>query len=832
MDTYAQPASTLAAAQRGPVPDIVPATYGDSHSGPYTQHDLPWPSVAADLVDHDESETKAGDCFIPATFNPVDGSISRRQEHFRAMHALSLDFDKGTDPALIRARLASQGIECVIVSTFSHMTAETSVAASAWTKWGATNPAGTAEDFLLSRGKHLPAIVAGAEFVGVEDREGQSRAIFRHNPCPKTRVVIPFSHPWRPPAGSTPQQAAAAWAALYVNIVKAIGFPGECDLAVDGTQSLVYFARHRPGAPHRSEILHGDAINPYTFTGPVAASSSSSTGQSHTTPTGGLQGIVEGMNKPHVVAIDPHTGAPLDLTALAAKGWKHQFLLIKAMERHCPDMLLVTRPYKVSTDGRSDRWAVECPNAGTHTPGSGAVSSTLAWDAGPNNPFGFDCKHTCDGSGDKDDLVYVKMLVEDDKLPVAALTAPEFLLDPPMPERPSKLLHGAALRRYLMESPPEIVPGLIGVGTITVMPGASMAGKSFLVSTVSHAVLTNRPVAGRNTRQGMVMILAGEGTRRTIQDFMANCIHHGDDFEEVVGRGWVVHDGGIPLNTPAGLEYAKAKLDEFKALFGQFPDVLFVDTTRKSMRGSVSEDKDVEPMFTNLAAIKEHARGIAIVLVCHTTKDGNSPEAKGASDWEQGADYVARVSGKVDSGKGETKLTFAKNKDGAEGKAVVFGYKTEMVPGVGPSLVACLRDETPFKDPAGGVVPEKTDHSQEAFVLGAKAILDGYNDGKPLPASELAKRVMAAHCPDLSPETEPTKYRKETARVRQWIARDFMRPDLLPYVVDRTAGENASTFRNPQFNAHRAAPPKKCRRAPVLTSPLPRPTHAGTETVQ
>lgn len=261
------------------------------------------------------------------------------------------------------------------------------------------------------------------------------------------------------------------------------------------------------------------------------------------------------------------------------------------------------------------------------------------------------------------------------------------------PDAPRRLLMGDDMWSMLTETPPELVKGIIGVGTLTVVSGGMGAGKSAWVSSVTHAVLTGSTWFGRETQQGRVMILAGEGTRRTIHDFAANCLHHGQDFRAVQRQGFAVHNGALLLNTPAGIAAALERLGEFKAHFGAFPDVLVIDTARKNFRGSVSDDKDVGVFYEHVALIL--GLGISVVVVAHTGKTSpNAPAsgAKGSSDWEQGADYVLQMTGKVRDG--ETTIFFEKVKTGQDGDTIQMGYVFPDVPGAGTTPVAVPKTGT------------------------------------------------------------------------------------------------------------------------------------------
>jgi AAA domain len=208
-----------------------------------------------------------------------------------------------------------------------------------------------------------------------------------------------------------------------------------------------------------------------------------------------------------------------------------------------------------------------------------------------------------------------------------------------------------------------------------------------MATSVSHAMLTERDWFTYKTRKATVCTLVGEGADRTIQDFVANCICNGDDHAEVMDRGFAVHDGALMINTEQGLAVALTRLDEFKEGFGQYPDVLIIDTARKNMRGSVSDDNHVALFYEALAAVQEHAPGISIVVIAHMAKSATG--TKGSSDWEQGADYVLHVDGKVNTGK--TKVTFEKVKTGKDGHSFSVGYEFLAVPDAGSSPVPVLR---------------------------------------------------------------------------------------------------------------------------------------------
>ncbi|WP_428539209.1 AAA family ATPase [Rhodopila sp.] len=530
--------------------------------------------------------------------------------------------------------------------------------------------------------------------------------------------------------------------------------------------------------------------------------------------------------QPHVEATAPD-GEVVNLTIWKAKHPK-RFLLPQAVQHHCPEMILGKS--KPSKDGRSPLVPCRCPNEGAHTiEHYDGDTSTVMWDACSSQDFGFKCHHGCAGS-DHDNLGYLKQLIEQGHLPISALTDDRFLI--PLPEtsvNKSKWLFGSDMLSKLYERPPEIIPGFIGVGTMTVVSGPQGTGKSALLSTAAFCMVSGAPECmGFPVRPARVAILAGEGANRTIHDFAANCLLHGRDISEIMNAGFGIHKGSLPINTPGGRAELLAWLEGFKERFGGYPDVVIIDTARKNLRGSVSDDEHVGEYYETLEILT--GMRISTVTAAHTAKGGGSTSTKGSSDWEQGADYVVHVSGKVRAGK--TKVFFEKVKTGNDGHSFEVTYEYPDVPGVGTTPVPVLLTSTPF-NAASGADPQDDAAQQSGAEVGvwvaeAKRILDN-RVGLDMAATELAEAVMAATMPDLEQDKEREKYTKvRDDTVRKRLVRAFRRDKALhPYVADWTKGGDPSSFHNPVGPRRARGEVKKCCRRK-----LPRPNHPGTGAVQ
>lgn len=777
------------ATRLGPLPAETYFTVGETVSGPYVECAEPWHDTARTLATHAEGP-KAGSCYIAGLFERESGEIHRRQEYLNGCHSWLGDSDSGTTPDEGAQAAKGRGIAAVIYTTANHMSPLSEVAATVYDGWLANNPGGTPERFLIEVKHKRPEIAHGA-VITRQDREGKPVVTFKHQPCPKFRMIVPYSEIWSPPEGLGLEAAVLDYRERHAAIAAWIGL--DCDPAVASPQSLVFLARHAPGAPFHSEIIDGQALNPWAFTNAThdtVAPSAVNTTKPGTDKTFG--DIAKG--KPHIEATDPKTGATVDLTVWKVKHPK-RFKMATAMQRYCGDM--ISDKSKPGTKDRSEMWFCTCPNAAAHTkhPHHGDTSTTV-FDACLSQDFGFDCKHQCAGSGEgagHDNLVYLKMLIEAHHFPIAALTDDQFLL--PLLDaavNKGKWLFGGNMLPVLFDRPPEIVEGFIGVGTKTIISGDTGTGKSAILSTVAFALVSGAADwMGLSVRRAKVAILAGEGAHRTIHDFAANCTMHGRDVASVMNEGFGIHQGALPLNTPAGGAAALAWVEGFKAHFGAYPDVLIIDTARKNMRGSVNDDADVAGYYETADLFM--GMGISVVTAAHVAKGGGS-STKGSSDWEQGADYVVHVTGKVRSGK--TRVHFEKNKGGKDGHFFEVNYAFPEVPGAGTTPVPMLsKASSTDADVTAGAAP--TDATEVVWVASAKRLLDAHI-GLAMPATELATQVMAYDLPELDHEQEREKYTKIRKNVAQTLARAFAKnPELKPYVAAWTEGGAVSKFHNP-----------------------------------
>lgn len=422
------------------------------------------------------------------------------------------------------------------------------------------------------------------------------------------------------------------------------------------------------------------------------------------------------------------------------------------------------------------RW---CQNA-NKTPNVGAVVAMAQSHAGKL------------GQTVPNDICHQTMFELENYVPPAADTA--------APVKRNKLMFGASILDAIQAQPPALIADMAGPGELTILSGDRGTGKSAILARMAYAATTGTPCFRNEvSRAGKVLIVAAEGWARTGTDFHAICLSEGGNPHEIMNRCFAAYRGGIRINDTDGQVELFRVLAQFTEHFGEPPAMLALDTARKSMSGSVSDDKDVNRLTIVFDKIWDMYPNIAIVALAHVAKGRQGMSTKGSTDWEQGADYVLWVEGKVRDGK--TKLTYEKVKAGRDGRWVEIKYVTHDAPGFKQTIVAAAGEDHGY---------DATDQTSKWVPYDAAVVeyLDSYF-GDDVEASAIARIAVLAVCSDLA--TEPLKAATEAARYRKHLVREFAKPPLSKYVVDVTKSGEASTFRNPAQNGRNGNAPKRRR---------------------
>lgn len=331
--------------------------------GAYTQvtwtdrRSVAWQDLIGILTTHTVGR-KEGTCIVPAVFR----GDRRHKADADQIDTAFLDSDGGATLEEIAAAVRQHGWAAIIASTHSHLTTITKSKRSNWQRFLAECPLGAETAFLVDKGM-LPSIAAGA----VIERETDEFIFFRHQPCPKYRVVLPLCRPWR--AADYPSQdvANAVWKERMEGLAAALGL--QHDQACTDTSRLFYLPRRPSDGPlPETTVIQGDPCEIFALPAPVGLPI-----RRGTSPPAGRGTAKADDGFEHT---DDVTGEVVNLRDWARK-YGNRFLIATALRTRRPSVLTgqIADNIKIHT---------RCPNEDAHTE-PGADGATYVTDAGLGN---------------------------------------------------------------------------------------------------------------------------------------------------------------------------------------------------------------------------------------------------------------------------------------------------------------------------------------------------------------------------------------------------------------------------------------------------------------
>jgi len=235
------------------------ATFGSFTDEIWTdRRTLPWHELAALLTSHTHG-VKEGSCIVPAVFR----GQRRQKADADQIDAAFLDSDSGTTLEEIAEAVRRHGWAAIISSSHSHLTTITKANCANWQKFVGECPIGAETTYLVEIKGMLPRIAAGATL----DRKTDEFVWFRHNPCPKYRIVVPLLRPWRAADYGSQDAANAAWKGAIEALAAALGL--QHDQACTDTSRLFYLPRRpRNGPPAETTTIEGEACDIFALRAP------------------------------------------------------------------------------------------------------------------------------------------------------------------------------------------------------------------------------------------------------------------------------------------------------------------------------------------------------------------------------------------------------------------------------------------------------------------------------------------------------------------------------------------------------------------------------------
>jgi archaellum biogenesis ATPase FlaH len=181
------------------------------------------------------------------------------------------------------------------------------------------------------------------------------------------------------------------------------------------------------------------------------------------------------------------------------------------------------------------------------------------------------------------------------------------------------------------------VEDFIPSNAVGMIYGASGTGKSHIAFSMAVSIANGIQWFEKDTKQGTVLILAGEGTSGIRRRLKAIEKEHSLTIDP---SKLFVSDRGIGLDTTNGYETVLKAINDLDSK----PSAIFIDTLARHIEQSdENSNKDMTKFINDLEKIRLEYE-CSIILVHHTGKDG-SLGARGASALKANIDFSFKVTG-------------------------------------------------------------------------------------------------------------------------------------------------------------------------------------------
>ena len=287
---------------------------------------------------------------------------------------------------------------------------------------------------------------------------------------------------------------------------------------------------------------------------------------------------------------------------------------------------------------------VACPWESEHSEDTTGTSTTVYIPAGVNGLTapGFCCKHAhCEGRNFKDyyDAIgYAPSLDDFDVLEVQPVLGQQ---------RPRAIGFQFVSAAQMLSEPKQLVyliDELIEHPALVLLFAPPSAGKSFCAIGWACCVATGTPWLGRETKQGSVFYLAGEGHAGLSRRLKAWELHSG---YELAPAPLFVSTIPAALMSAENVKEVIHAVQELTAVHGN-PALIVIDTYARNMGGGdESSNKDTGVFINNIDQMR-YLLGCTVVLVHHSGHSATE-RARGASALVAAMDASFQLEAEVDS---------------------------------------------------------------------------------------------------------------------------------------------------------------------------------------
>jgi DNA-binding transcriptional ArsR family regulator len=216
-----------------------------------------------------------------------------------------------------------------------------------------------------------------------------------------------------------------------------------------------------------------------------------------------------------------------------------------------------------------------------------------------------------------------------------------------------------------LESPEQLIEGVIGGNDLALIYAPSNAGKTFLALDMSLAVATGMKWAGRDVQQGQVLYVSAEGIAGLPRRILAWLDGTPEEVQRAADQSFFCLTQAVQL--VQGEVEALIKAIDLLAIE---PTLIVIDTLARCFLGG--DENNAQDMTTFVAAcdrLRQHYGG-AVLIVHHSGKNGQtergSSALRGAADAVMACKRTERL----------VELTCEKQKDAAEFDRLSFELQT------------------------------------------------------------------------------------------------------------------------------------------------------------
>lgn len=168
--------------------------------------------------------------------------------------------------------------------------------------------------------------------------------------------------------------------------------------------------------------------------------------------------------------------------------------------------------------------------------------------------------------------------------------------------------------------------------------GASGSGKSHIILSMGAMIANGLPWFDKETKQGNVLVMAGEGLSGLARRLKAIEKEHNLEIDR---EKLHISNRAIGLDTADGYKLVEQAIKELDTP----PEVIIIDTLSRHLMASEENSNDDMARFINRLEDIRLKYGCTVILVHHTGKSTNNG-ARGASALKANVDFSFEVTGK------------------------------------------------------------------------------------------------------------------------------------------------------------------------------------------